>query len=150
MSCWWKSQGHRAPGLVNSPYIFKANLVSLNVFLFSIPTVILCHPSQVIPLIILSAFQQVLNLFFSGKGSCYLLFSRSVVSDAAAPRTAACQAFLSFTISCSLLRFTCIKSVMLSNHLILYHPLLLLPSIFPSIRVFSSESTLCITRSSCV
>ena len=44
-----KSQGHRAPGLVNSPYIFKANLVSLNVFLFSIPTVILCHPSQVIP-----------------------------------------------------------------------------------------------------
>ena len=38
-----KSQGHRAPGLVNSPYIFKASLASLNVFFFSIPTVILCH-----------------------------------------------------------------------------------------------------------
>ena len=54
--------------------------------------------------------------------------------------TAACQAFLSFTISQSLLKFMSIELVMLSNHLILCHLLLLLPSIFPSIRVFSNES----------
>ena len=58
------------------------------------------------------------------------------------PWTAACQASLSFTISRSLLQFMSIESVMLSNHLILCHPLLLLPSIFPSIRVLSSESDL--------
>ena len=56
----------------------------------------------------------------------------------------ACQASLSFTISWSLLKFMFIESVMLSNHLILCHALLLLPSIFPGIRVFPSESTLCI------
>ena len=56
----------------------------------------------------------------------------------------ACQASLSFTISWSLLKFMFIESVMLSSHLILYYPLLLLPSIFPSIRVFSSELALCI------
>ena len=56
--------------------------------------------------------------------------------------TAACQAFLSFTISWSLLRFMSIELMMLSNHLILCHPLLLLPSIFPSIRVFCNESAL--------
>ena len=53
--------------------------------------------------------------------------------------TAARQASLPFTISCSLLRFKSIESVMPSNHLILCHPLLLLPSIFPSIRVLSNE-----------
>jgi len=58
--------------------------------------------------------------------------------------TAACQASLSFTISQSLLKLMSIESVMPSNHLILCHLLLLLPSIFPSIRVFSSESSLCI------
>ena len=52
----------------------------------------------------------------------------------------ACQASLSFTISRSLLRLMSTESVMPSNHLILCHPFLLLPSIFPSIRVFSSES----------
>ena len=58
------------------------------------------------------------------------------------PVTAACQAPLSITISQNLLRFMAIESVMLSNHLILCHPLLLLPSIFPNIRVFSNESAL--------
>ena len=58
------------------------------------------------------------------------------------PWTAACQAFLSFTISWSLLKLMSIESVMPSNHLILCCPLLLLLSIFPSIRVFSSESSL--------
>ena len=51
---------------------------------------------------------------------------------------------LSFIISRSLLKFMSIESVMPSNHLILCHPLLLLPSVFPSIRVFSSKSALCI------
>ena len=58
--------------------------------------------------------------------------------------TAACQASLSITISCSLLKLMPIESVMPSNHLILCHPLLLSPSILPSIRVFSRESALCI------
>jgi len=60
----------------------------------------------------------------------------------ATPWTAAHQAFLSFTICRSLLKLMSIESVMLSNRLILCHPLLLLPSIFPSIRVFSNESAL--------
>ena len=55
---------------------------------------------------------------------------------------ACCQTSLSFTVSWSLLRFISIVSVMPSNHLILCRPLLLLPSIFPSLRVFSNESTL--------
>ena len=58
--------------------------------------------------------------------------------------TAAHQASMSFTISWSLLKLMSIESVMPSNHLILCCPLLLLPSIFPSNRVFSHESALCI------
>ena len=58
------------------------------------------------------------------------------------PWTAAHQASVSFTISWSLLKLMSVESVMPSNHLILCHPLLLLPSIFPSIKVFSSESAL--------
>ena len=60
----------------------------------------------------------------------------------ATPWTSARQAFLSFTISLSLLKFMSIELVMLSSHLILCFPLFLLPSIFPSIRVFSNESAL--------
>ena len=60
----------------------------------------------------------------------------------ATPWTAARQASLSFTISWSLLRLMSIESVMPSNHLILCCPLLLLPSVFPSISVFSNESVL--------
>ena len=70
------------------------------------------------------------------------MFSRSVMSDSAIPRTAARQASLSFTTSWSLLKLTSIESVMPSNHHVLCCPLLLLPSIFPSIRVFSNESAL--------
>ena len=60
------------------------------------------------------------------------------------PWTAACQASLSITNSQSLLKLMSTESVMPSNHLILCHPLLLLSSIFPSIRVFSNKSVLCI------
>ena len=68
--------------------------------------------------------------------SCVRLF--------ATPGTAVCQASLSITNSQSPPKPMSIESVMPSNHLILCHPLLLLPSIFPSIRVFSNESALCI------
>ena len=71
-------------------------------------------------------------------------FSCSVVSNSATPWTAARQASLSIPNFRSLLKLVSIESVMPSNHLILCHPILLLLSIFPSIRVFSSESTLCI------
>ena len=57
-------------------------------------------------------------------------------------QTAACQVPLSFTISQSWLKFMSIEPVLLSNHLILCCPLLLLPSFFPSIRVFSNKSAL--------
>ena len=68
--------------------------------------------------------------------------SLSHVQLFATPGTAAHQASLSFTISQSLLKLTSIESVIPSNHLILCRPLLLLYSIFPSIRVFSNESAL--------
>ena len=61
----------------------------------------------------------------------------------ATPRVIAGQASLSITNSWSLLKFKSIKSVMPSNHLILFHPFLLLPSVFPSITVFSNQYALC-------
>ena len=64
------------------------------------------------------------------------------MSDSVTPWTAACQASLFITKPWSLLKLMSIESVMPSNHLILCHPLLFLPSIFPSIRVFSNESLL--------
>ena len=89
----------------------------------------------------------------SSKASCFsalpsLLSISSVQSLSrirhfVTPWTAACQPSLSFTISRSLLKLMSIESVMPSNHLILFHPLLLLPSTFPSIRVFSNDSILC-------
>ena len=63
----------------------------------------------------------------------------------APPWTVACQASLSFAIPQSSLKLMSIESVMPSNHPTLCHPLLLLPSIFPSIRVFSNELVLCIS-----
>ena len=60
------------------------------------------------------------------------------------PWTAACQASMSYTVFQSLLKLKCIESMMPSNHLTRCCPLLLMPSIFPSIRVFSNESVLCI------
>jgi len=71
-------------------------------------------------------------------------FSHSVVSDSVTPWMAACQASLSITNSRSLLRLMSIESVMPSNHLIVCHPFLLLPSVFPRIRMFSNESAFCI------
>ena len=78
--------------------------------------------------------------------SCTIVVVQSLshVQLLATPWTAACQASLSFTISQSLLKLMSIESVMPPNHLILCHLLLLLPSIFPSIMVFSKELALCI------
>ena len=73
---------------------------------------------------------------------CSVQFSHSVMSDSATPWTAAHQASLSITNSQSLLKLMSIELVMLSNLRIVCRPLLLLPSIFPNIRVFSSESVL--------
>ena len=92
-----------------------------------------------------AAAMKLWHLLLGGKSMTNLSsvqFSRSVVSNSATPWTAARQVSLSITNSRSLLKAMCIESVMLSNHLILCHPLLLLPSIFPSIRVFSNESAL--------
>ena len=73
---------------------------------------------------------------------CLVVQSLSHVQLFAAPWTAAHQAPLSFTISWSLLIFRSIELVMISNHLILCRPFLLLPSIFPSFSIFSNESAL--------
>ena len=75
----------------------------------------------------------------------FFVQSLSSVRPFVTPWTAACQASLSFTISWSLHRLMSIELVMPSNHLVLCHNLLLLPSVFPSITVFSNESALCIT-----
>ena len=76
-------------------------------------------------------------------------FSRKVVSDSATPWTTRRQASLSCTISQSLLKLMSIASKMPSNHLIFCHHLLLPPSIFPSIRVFSNELALHIMWPNC-
>ena len=88
---------------------------------------ILCCPFLFLPLEVQQGYPQ---------------FSLSHVRLFATPWTAALQASLSITNSWSLPKLTSIESVMPSSHLILCYPLLLLPSIFPSIRVFSNESTL--------
>ena len=77
---------------------------------------------------------------YSYSGIAVQLLSR--VQFFATPWATACQAPLSSTVSQSLLKFMSTEPVLLSNHLILCHPVLLLPSIFPSIRVFSNESAL--------
>ena len=83
---------------------------------------------------------------FQNKDQCVyaVVQSLSRVQLFATPWTVACQTLLSFTSLWSLLRFLFIELVMLSNRFILCHPLLFLPSIFPSIRIFFNELTLCV------
>ena len=92
-------------------------------------------------LLIVSKCRRFLKFTFNWRIS--LVQSLSRVQLFVTPWIAACQASLSITSSPSSLRLTSIESVMPSSHLILCRPLLLLPAITPSIRVFSSESTLC-------
>ena len=93
-----------------------------------------------------SFFQRKVNYkirrIISGRRFCPSVQSRSHVLLFATPWTSARQASLSITNSQSLPKLVSIELVMPSNHLILSHPLFLLPSIFPSIRVFSNESAL--------
>ena len=84
------------------------------------------------------------RFFFPMYSISSVQFSRSVVSNCVTPWTAASQASLSITNSRNLLKLMSIELMMPSNHLILCHPLLLLPSIFPSIKIFSNEFALCI------
>ena len=88
----------------------------------------------------LEGLNEWLDISYGKQFSSVQSFSR--VRLFATPWTIGHQAFLSITNSRSLLKLMSIESVMPSNHLILCHPLLLLPSIFPSIRVFSNESAL--------
>ena len=85
-------------------------------------------------------------LFWSRFHNSMLSLASRCVHLFATPWTAAHQASLSFTISPSLLKLMSIELVVPSSHLILCRPLLLLPSVFPSITVFSSESTHCINE----
>ena len=89
------------------------------------------------------SFNQKNHLTVQFIQSASVQLSHSVMSDSATPWTAACQASLSITNFRSPPKPMSIVLVMSSNHLILSHPLLLPPSIFPSIRVFSNESALC-------
>ena len=84
------------------------------------------------------------HVYFNKPLHAWMLSCFSCVCLFATPWTAACQASLSFPISWSLLKLMSIESVTPSNHLILCRPLLLLPSIFPNMWVFSNESALCI------
>ena len=88
-----------------------------------------------------SAFHQSPAVLFTKFNSVQSL---SCVQLFVTPWTAARQVSLFFTISQNLVKLTCIELVMPSNHLVLCHPLLLLPSLFPRLRVFSNELTLCI------
>ena len=94
------------------------------------------------------SFKELVHLIqaikFVVKSYSLLLFSRSLVSDSVTPWTAVRQVSLSFTISWSLLKLMSIELVMAPNNPILCHPLLFFPSIFPSIRVFTDEPSLCI------
>ena len=100
-----------------------------NILLFTVSNGILISFEKYFP----SVFLPPLFVFVQSL-SCVELF--------VTPWTVAHQASLSFTISQSLLKLVSIESMMPSNHLILCHPVLLLPSIFPSIRVFCNESAL--------
>ena len=81
-------------------------------------------------------------ILYHTQQTAFVVQSLSCVWLFATPWTTTRQASLSFTISRSLLKFMSIESVMLSNHLILCLPLVLLPSVFPSIRIYSSELAL--------
>ena len=116
---WWKKIGH-----------VKMTLILWKIYLLKISDQICIKMIGMVTNIKIIQFSSVQSL------SHVWLF--------VTPWTAARQETLSITISWSLFKFMFIEAVMPSNHLILCCPLLLLPSIFPSIRVFSNESVLCI------
>ena len=107
----------------------------------------LCHQNMKLLLIVLHDNFLKIQYLLPPKFHYFQFSSVQLLSRVrlfAAPWTTARQAFLSITNSRSLPKLMSIESVMPSNHLILCHPLLLLPSIFLSVRVFSNEAALCI------
>ena len=126
-------------------------VLRINIVAFVVWSTLLLYKNDMI----LKEFPNLVNfclfICISGRESCEMCVkfylsvqSLSRVWLCVTPWTAACQAFLSITNSQSLLKLSSIESVMPSYYVILCHPLLLQPSIFPSIRVFSNESVLCI------
>ena len=116
----------------------KTITLTIKTFVSKVMSLLFNMPSR----LVIAFLPRSQHLLISWLQSPSVQFSLSVVSDSYDPMTATHQASLSFSITQSLLRFMYIESVMLSNHLILYHPLLLLPEIFPIIRVFSNELAL--------
>ena len=123
-----------------SAYTIHAHTQNCNLFLhsssvqFILQGSIFCEASKY--------FMLLIKLMPFGLEGIIVVQFLSRVRFFATPWTAAHQASLSFTISQSLLKLMSVESVMPSNHLVLCHPHLLLPSIFPSIKVFSSELAL--------
>ena len=107
-----------------------------------LPAALLLHPGRKSLVLALFCCRQKSQHSESLLFTLEVHFSHSIVSDSATPWTAARQASLSITTSQSLLKLMSIKLVMPSSHFILCRPLLLPPSVFPSIRVFSNESDL--------
>ena len=109
----------------------------------------MCNKNFFFPVIFQRDSSTNIEKIMKCRSKCFHLFVISVQSLSrvqlfVTPWTAAHQASPSFTISWSFLKLMSIESVMLSNHLILFHPPFHLPSIFPSIRVFPIESVLCL------
>ena len=94
----------------------------------------------------ITTFLSIPVLFFAYTNEIVAVQSLNCVWLFGTPRTAACQASLSFSISQGLLKLTSVESVMPCNRLVFCHPLFLLPSIFPRITGFSNESALLIRR----
>ena len=142
--------------LLSSPYPFLCNICYHSNILSSWISSFPSFPTELWLCSLLFVFSLVLTISFLGGPLFFsplsnpsfessVQFSWSVMSDSLPLHwTATCQASLSITNSRSLLKLMSIKLVMPSNHLILCHPLLLVPSVFPSIRVFSNESVLLI------
>ena len=128
-------------------FLLYSKVNQLYVYIYRLPLGFLSHPTPIPSLQVITEHRAELPVLYSSFPlAIYFTHgsdqSLSHVLLFATPWTIACQASLSITNSWSLLKLMFIKSVMPSNHLILCCPLLLLPSIFPSIRVFSSESVL--------
>ena len=124
----WTTEFQASLSITNSRSLLK--LMSIESVMPSNHHLILCHPLLLLP----SIFPSISSVQFS----C------SFMSDSATPWTAPCKPSLSITNSQSSLKIMSIELMMPSSYLILCHPLLRPPSIFPSIRLFSNESALCI------
>ena len=124
----WTTEFQASLSITNSRSLLK--LMSIESVMPSNHHLLLCHPLLLLP----SIFPSISSVQFS----C------SFMSDSATPWTVPCKPSLSITNSQSSLKIMSIELMMPSNYLILCHPLLRPPSIFPSIRLFSNESALCI------